>query len=254
MDLFCAVDVMGGRAVRLVRGEFGAARAFGDPLELAARFLAAGARWLHVVDLDAARTGAPVNRETLLALASAAHRAGARVEAGGGVRAEGDVDELVAAGVDRVVLGTTAVEDPALAARCAARHPGRVAVAVDYRRDGDGGLELALRGWTQRADADLGSLLTTWADAPLAALVLTAIERDGTREGPDAGGLAEVLDATDLDVVASGGVGSVGDLAALSRLRSPRRGRGIAGVVVGRALADGSMDVGEAVGTCAASA
>lgn len=252
MELLCAIDVMDGRAVRLVKGEFAASRSFGDPREVARRFLAAGARWLHVVDLDAARTGAPVNREVVVSLVRDAQRAGAQVQAGGGVREDADVDGLLAAGVDRVVLGTAAIEDPEVAARHAWRHPGRVAVGLDYRRAPGGGLELALRGWTERAAADPAHLLAGWADVPMAGVVVTAIERDGTRQGPDAEGLLEVLQATALPVVASGGVGSAAHLSALSRLRSSS-GRSLAGVVVGRALVDGSIDVEEAIAACAAS-
>ncbi len=253
MELFAAVDVMGGRAVRLVKGEFGASETFGDPLELAGQFVAAGAPWLHVVDLDAARTGEPVNRGLVLSLVDVAHRAGARVEVGGGLRRREDLDELLAGEVDRVVLGTVAIEDPDLAAQHAARHPGRVAVGFDYRRAQNGALELALRGWTERAALDPAELLAAWADVPLASVVVTAIDRDGTREGPDTEGLSWVLDVTDLDVVASGGVGGASDLSRLARLRSPGKGRSLTGVVVGRALLDGSMGVGEAIAACAAS-
>lgn len=253
MELFCAIDVMDGRAVRLVKGEFDAARDFGDPLELAEVFLSAGVPWLHVVDLDAARTGEPLNRDVVLRLAEAAQRAGAKVEASGGVRDADTVDAMLGAGVDRVVLGTAAIEEPGFAGRLSARHPGRVAVGLDYRRAADGTLELALRGWTEPAAADFGSLLDAWAGAPLAAVVATSIERDGTREGPDVDGLSRVLDATAIDVVASGGVGRSEDLTALARLRSHVHGRRVAGVVVGRALADGTIDVEEAVAACAAS-
>lgn len=253
MELFAAVDVMDGRAVRLVRGEFGASRIFGDPLEVAGRFLAAGAPWLHVVDLDAARTSEPVNRQLVLSLADTAHRAGARVEVGGGLRDRDDLDALLAADVDRVVLGTVAIEDPDLAARHAIRHPGRIAVGFDYRWAPGAVLELALRGWTERAALDAAELLAAWADVPFASVVVTAIERDGTREGPDTEGLSWVLDATGLDVVASGGVGGASDLSGLARLRSPGKGRSLSGAVVGRALLDGSMEVEEAIAACAAS-
>ena len=252
MELFAAVDLMGGGAVRLVKGELDAPRSFGDPLEVARRFLAAGAPWLHVVDLDAARSGMPVNRAVVLSLVEEAHRAGARVEVGGGVRHGRDVDELLAAGVDRAVLGTVAIEEPDAAARHASRHPGKVAVGLDYRRTPGGGLELALRGWTRRADADPAQLLAGWAGVPFAAVVVTAIDRDGTRQGPDTDGLSWVLDATALPVVASGGVGSADDLSALAGLRSGS-GRSLAGVVVGRALVDGSIGVEEAVAACAVS-
>ena len=252
MELFAAVDVMDGGAVRLVKGELDAPQGFGDPLDVARRFLAAGAPWLHVVDLDAARTGTPVNRAVVLSLAAEAQRAGARVEVGGGVRDGRDVDELLAAGVDRVVLGTVAIEEPGAAARHASRHPGKVAVGLDYRRTPGGGLELALRGWTQRARAGPAQLLAGLAGVPLAAVVVTAIDRDGTRQGPDIEGLSWMLDATALPVVASGGVGSADDLSALARLRSAA-GRSLAGAVVGRALVDGSIEVEEAVAACAAS-
>ena len=252
MELFAAVDVMGGGAVRLVKGELDAPQGFGDPLDVARRFLAAGAPWLHVVDLDAARTGTPVNRAVVLSLAAEAQRAGARVEVGGGVRDGRDVDELLAAGVDRVVLGTVAIEEPGAAARHASRHPGKVAVGLDYRRTPGGDFELALRGWTQRARAGPAQLLASWAGVPLAAVVVTAIDRDGTRQGPDIEGLSWMLDATALPVVASGGVGSADDLSALARLRSAA-GRSLAGAVVGRALVDGSIEVEEAVAACAAS-
>ncbi len=252
MELFAAVDVMDGGAVRLVKGELDAPQGFGDPLDVARRFLAAGAPWLHVVDLDAARTGTPVNRAVVLSLAAEAQRAGARVEVGGGVRDGRDVDELLAAGVDRVVLGTVAIEEPGAAARHASRHPGKVAVGLDYRRTPGGDVELALRGWTQRARAGPAQLLASWAGVPLAAVVVTAIDRDGTRQGPDIEGLSWMLDATALPVVASGGVGSADDLSALARLRSAA-GRSLAGAVVGRALVDGSIEVEEAVAACAAS-
>lgn len=252
MDLYCAIDVMDGHAVRLVRGEFGAATGFGEPAALAGRYLAAGARWLHVVDLDAARTGVLANRAVVRALADAAHRAGARVEVAGGVRDAEVADAWLSVDVDRVVLGTAAIEDADLAARLAVRHPGRVAVGLDYRRGADGGVALQLRGWTESAAADPVALLHAWQGVPLAALVVTAVDRDGTGEGPDAEGLSWALDGADFDVVASGGVGRLQDLERLARLRSPLRARGVAGVVVGRALADGSIDVGEAVGACAA--
>lgn len=253
MELFCAIDVMDGRAVRLVKGEFGAARDFGDPFELAELFLTAGAPWLHVVDLDAARTGNPANRDVVLGLVDAAHRAGTKVEVSGGARDGDTVDALLAAGADRVVLGTAAIEDPDLAGRLSARHPGRISVGIDYRRAADGTLELALRGWTEPASADFESLLDAWASAPLASVVATSIERDGTREGPDVDSLSRILDETALEVVASGGVGRSEDLDALARLRSYVHGRRIAGVVVGRALADGSIGLEEAVAACEAS-
>ena len=249
MELLAAVDLLEGGAVRLVRGDFERRTAYGDPLALARRFLVAGARWLHVVDLDAARTGEPVNRATVAAIAAEAAGQGASVEVGGGVRTDADVDELLAAGVTRVVVGTAALDDPAMVARCATRHPGRVALGLDYNRRPDGALEPAVRGWLEGSSATVAALLEDFGLLPIGAVVATAIDRDGTLEGPDGEGLAGILDATALPVVASGGVGSPEDLRALAALRSPG-GRRLAGAVVGRALADGRIDVEEAIAAC----
>lgn len=252
MELLAAVDLLDGGAVRLVRGEFDRVTEHGDAVALARRYLEGGASWLHVVDLDAARTGRAQNRATVLALASAAHAAGARIEVGGGVRTADDVDALVGAGVDRVVLGTAAVEDPSLAVACARRHPGAVAVGLDYRRLG-ASLEPAVRGWVAGAGGGrtVADVVAALDGEPVAALVVTAIERDGTLEGPDIDGLGEVLDATSLPVVASGGVGGADDIARLAAYRSPRSARTVAGVVVGKALADGRLSMEEALAACA---
>jgi phosphoribosylformimino-5-aminoimidazole carboxamide ribotide isomerase len=251
MELMAAIDLMDGAAVRLVRGEFDRRRDFGDPLALARDFLAAGVPWLHVVDLDAARTGVASNRGVVLAIAEVAHERGARVQVGGGLRTGEDVDALVAAGVDRVVLGTAVVEEPSLVDACARRHPGRVAAALDYRRREDGTFEPATRGWAEGTGASVSAALEAFLECQLGAVVVTSIDRDGTLQGPDVHGLAEVLDATPVPVVASGGVGRPGDLRRLASLRSSREGRALAGVVVGRALADGTMRVEEAMAACA---
>jgi phosphoribosylformimino-5-aminoimidazole carboxamide ribotide isomerase len=250
IELFAAIDLRGGSAVRLVQGDFTREQDYGDPIELAERFVAAGAHWLHVVDLDAARTGEALNRATVLEIA---RRSSVPVQTGGGVRTEGDVAELLGSGLARVVLGTAAVEDPTLARRSAERFPTQVAVGLDYRRRRDGTMEAALRGWRQGSGRAVAEVLAEVSGLDLGAIVLTAIERDGTLRGPDLDGLGEVLDATPLSVVASGGVGTVADLAALRELRGPTTGRGLAGAVVGKALVDGRISVEEAAATCAPS-
>lgn len=253
MELLPAVDLRGGRAVRLVQGDFERETGFGDPLALAERLVEAGARWLHVVDLDAARTGEPANRPQVLAIVERTAGAGVQVQVGGGVRTEGAVEELLVAGAARVVLGTAAVESPDMASACAGRFPGRVAVGLDYRFRPDGSLEAASRGWREGSGRTVTELLDALGSAPLGAVVVTAIERDGTRSGPDVAGLGEVLDLTGLPVVASGGIGTLADLRSLARLRSPASGRALAGAVMGRALLDGDVDVGEAIAACAPS-
>lgn len=242
MRCYPAIDIRGGRCVRLLRGDFSAETEFGDPLEVARGYAAAGAEWLHVVDLDAARTGEPANRQLVLAIAAGVD---AKVQAGGGVRDEASAAALLDAGVARVVLGTVAVEQPALAEALAERHPGRMALALDDR--GEAGV--AVRGWGVASGLAASDLLGRLGGAPLGAVVVTSVARDGTLAGPDLEGLAHVLAATDLPVIASGGVGGAADLRALAALRSG--GRMLEGAVVGRALLSGALDIGEALAACA---
>ncbi|MGC8463001.1 MAG: HisA/HisF-related TIM barrel protein [Acidimicrobiales bacterium] len=269
MDLYCAIDVRAGAAVRLTQGDFGRQQTYGDPLDLARRFVAGGAPWLHVVDLDAAREGRPVNREVVLSIAGAVD---VPVQSGGGVRSADDVEELLAGGVARVVMGTTALERPEVLRAAAERHPGRVALGLDYRVGVDGSAEVAVHGWERGSGRRMAEVVASFAGSPLGAVVATGIDRDGTLEGPDLAGLAAVLGATDLPVIASGGVGSVADLASLASLvvetglpaapggqpgspsGSPGDGsRRLAGVVVGKALVEGRLDVAEGVRACAPS-
>jgi phosphoribosylformimino-5-aminoimidazole carboxamide ribotide isomerase len=237
-ELYPAIDLRDGRCVRLYRGDYGRETVYGDdPVAQARAFAAAGAPWVHVVDLDAARTGEPVNRDTVAAIAAAVD---VPVQAGGGVRDDAAADALLGAGVRRVVVGTAALDAPGWVRRLAARHPGRVAVGLDAR-----GRDLAVRGWVEGSGHDLVDVARRFDDAGVAALVVTEIGRDGTLAGPDLGQLAAVLDATGLDVVASGGVGTLDDLRALAALEVG--GRRLAGAIVGRALYEGAFPVSEAV-------
>jgi phosphoribosylformimino-5-aminoimidazole carboxamide ribotide isomerase len=240
VELFPAIDMRAGRCVRLWQGDFGKETVYGtDPVAVAERFAAAGARWLHVVDLDAAR-GEGGNLETVLAIAAAVP---ASVQTGGGVRD----DALLVAGVERVVLGSLAVANRAYAADLIAQYPGRVAVGLDHR---DG--EVRVRGWEERGDVRLLDAVRWPEFADAAAFVVTDIGRDGTLSGPDLEGLAAVLEATSVDVIASGGVSSLADLEALTSLETG--GRRLAGVIVGRALYEGRFTVEEAMAACAACA
>lgn len=248
MELYPAIDLRGGTAVRLRRGDFSQEQAYGDPRALARRLAAAGTTWLHVVDLDAALTGTPVNRAAVMQIA---RENPVRVQTGGGVRSEADAESLLGAGVSRVVLGTAALEDAGFLEKCAARFPQRVALGIDYRRGPDGVLEAAQRGWTEGSGREVRQVLEGVDQLPLGAIVVTAINLDGTLQGPDLDGLGMVLDETDLPVIASGGVGSLADLTALGRLRSPNRARALGGVIVGKALLDHRIDLEEALATCA---
>jgi phosphoribosylformimino-5-aminoimidazole carboxamide ribotide isomerase len=238
MDLYPAIDLRGGRCVRLVEGDFARETVYGDdPVAVAESFAAAGARWIHVVDLDAARTGRPVNRSTVAAIASAVAPAGVAVQAGGGVRSIEAAAALVDAGVARVVIGTAAVEDPSLVAGVAARWPGRVAVGLDHR-----GGEVRLRGWTEGGGRTVGELVPAAVESGAAAVIVTDISRDGRLVGPDVAGLAELAGATGAPVIASGGVGSMDDIRALAAVP------GLIGVIAGKAIYEGRIDVAEAVG------
>ncbi len=251
MDLLPAIDVRGSAAVRLSQGDFGREQRYGDPVELAERYLAGGASWLHVVDLDGARTGVPHERPALAEILRRTGERGAGVQFGGGVRSEDDVAELLGSGVARVVLGTVALEDPALAARCARRWPGRVAVGLDYRVRDDGVAEAQGHGWLSGSGLAVSDLLALWAGEPVGAVVVTPVARDGMLSGPDVEGMAALLARTALPLVASGGVSATGDLLRLARLEV--EGRRLQGAIVGRALVEHCFSVEEGLAACAAS-
>jgi phosphoribosylformimino-5-aminoimidazole carboxamide ribotide isomerase len=236
MSLFPAIDLRGGQCVRLVQGDYGRETVYGDdPVAQALAFQEAGAAWLHIVDLDAARTGEPVNRPVVADVAAALD---IPVQTGGGVRTVDDARALFDAGVARVVMGTAAVESPDLVASVAAI--GSVAVGLDLRGD-----EVAVRGWTAGSGLGLEEALDRFATLGTDAFVITRIERDGTLEGPDLSGLRGALESTGIDVVASGGVGRPGDLTDLADLEVD--GRRLAGIIIGRALYEGTVDLAAAV-------
>lgn len=232
VELYPAIDLRGGRVVRLTQGDYDAEVVYGDdPVAVAESFCDAGASWIHVVDLDAARSGDPVNRPVVAAVAAAV--AGrARLQKGGGVRSVADAEALADAGVSRVVMGSAAVRRPELVAEVSKVLP--VAVGLDHR---DG--ELAVHGWTEGAGVMVDAVLDRYPDA--AAFVVTDIGRDGMLAGPDLEGLAAVVAATDVPVVASGGVASLDDLTALAGID------GLSGVITGKALYEGRFTVAEAL-------
>lgn len=243
MDLFPAIDLRGGQVVQLTQGDFDRERVHGDdPVAVARAFVAAGAPWIHTVDLDAARTGEPVNRHLIAAIAAAVE---VPVQAGGGIRSAEAARALADVGVARVIMGTAAMEDPDLVATIAARQP--VALGLDVR-----GREVAIRGWAEGSGVEWPDALRRLADAGAQAVVVTQIEVEGLMGGADTGGLAEVLAATELDVIASGGVGTLADLVALDAVEAG--GRRLAGAIVGTAIYEGRLDVAEAVAALTGSA
>ncbi len=228
--------------MRLRQGDFAAETVYDDdPVRVAREFAAAGAQWIHVVDLDAARTGERTHLEQIAAIAAAVE---CPIEVGGGVRTAESAGELLHAGVTRVVVGTAAVERPALVEELCSEYPGRIAVGLDAR-----GSEVALRGWVDGSGVDLVDVAGWFADVGLAAFIVTEIGRDGTLEGPALGQLADVLLATEVPVIASGGVGTLDDLRAVAALRAGSRA--LAGVIVGRAIYEGRFGVADALSAVA---
>jgi phosphoribosylformimino-5-aminoimidazole carboxamide ribotide isomerase len=233
VELLPSIDLRAGRVVRLHQGDFGQETVYGDdPVSVARSFEEAGATTIHVVDLDASRRDGS-NRDAILAVAGAVDVA---VQVGGGVRDA----SLLDAGIARVVLGSAAVDDPALVARLGASHPGQVVVGLDHR---DG--EVRVRGWEEASGRRLLDLVDELALPGVAAFVVTDISRDATLAGPDLDGGAALLAATDVPVISSGGVGSLDDLRALAGLEVD--GRRLAGAIVGKALYEGRFGVAEAV-------
>lgn len=236
MDLYPAIDLRGGRCVRLYQGDYAQETVYADdPVAQARAFADAGAPWIHVVDLDGARSGEPAHTEVISAIAQAVD---VPVQTGGGIRDEATAERLFAGGVARVVLGTVALEQPELVARLAARHP--VAVGLDARAG-----DVAVRGWEEASGRSVLDVAREFEAAGIAALIVTDIGRDGTLEGPDVDGLGAVLAATSVDVIASGGVGTLADLEHLRALEVAERK--LSGAIVGRALYEGAFTLDAAL-------
>lgn len=235
--IYPAIDLRNGRCVRLYQGDYSRETVYGeDPVAQARAFATEGAEVLHVVDLDAALTGEPTNTSVIGDIVAGA---GLPVQVGGGVRDRGAAESLFELGVARVVVGTAALERPELVAELV--DAGRsVAVGLDAHGD-----EVATHGWTARSGRKTRDVAQQFAELGVDALVVTEIDRDGTMAGPDLGGLAELLAMTETTVIASGGVGQLGHVEALRRLRSG--GRALGGVIVGRALYEGEFKLAEAI-------
>ena len=235
MILLPAIDILGGQAVRLAQGDYAARTDYdADPLDAALRWVRDGARWLHVVDLDGARSGQPANLGHVERIAGAA---GVPVQVGGGLRTIEAVDAAIAAGAARVVLGTAAFRDQDFLDECISRYRERVVVSVDGR----GGL-LAAAGWTEQTDIPVQAVFTQLGRRGVSRFVFSSIERDGMLTGPDFDGIRAAAAAVRGSFIYSGGVSTVDDLRALAALRQVN----LTGVIVGKALYEGRLAVGEA--------
>src|SRR3954471_19998700 len=228
MDLYPAIDIRGGRCVRLLQGDFDRETVYGDdPVAVAKEYEVAGAQWIHVVDLDAARRQGS-NRAVVEAIAGGVN---ARVQTGGGV-SDGS---LLDSGLARVVLGSVALEQPDVVHGLAGAHPGRIAVGLDHREG-----EVRVRGWEEGSGRRLHDVVAEFAAAGVAAFIVTDIGRDGMLSGPDVTGLRDLAAVTDVPVIASGGVASLDDLRTLTQT-------GVAGAIVGKALYEGRFTVEDAL-------
>jgi phosphoribosylformimino-5-aminoimidazole carboxamide ribotide isomerase len=233
--LFPAIDIRGGRAVRLVQGDYEQETRYDDdPVVAARRWVNGGAGWLHVVDLDGAREGEPVNLEHVRGIVAAVN---VPVQLGGGLRDSKKVEEAFSSGVERVVLGTAAVLDPEMAEAIAAAHGDRVVASVDSRSG-----KVAAEGWTEETDLDTTDVIGELSRRGVRRFVYTPVDVDGLMEGPDLESLSDVATATDAEVIYSGGIGALDDLRAVAGLGIEN----VEGVIVGRALYERRFSIAEA--------
>lgn len=234
MEILPSIDLRDGKVVRLAQGDYERQTVYAtDPLAVAGEFVSAGARWIHMVDLDAARTGKRTNAEAIRSVCAGVPAA---VELGGGIRDEDGIAAALALGVSRAVIGSAALKDWAWFERLlgSGRLAGKIVLALDAR---DG--RLAVHGWTEQADQTVTEIAERAAELPLAAIVYTDIERDGMLTGPDLDTTAELIAATGKPVIASGGIRGLGDVSACKEI-------GCAGVIVGRAYYERRIDLADA--------
>jgi len=237
MIIYPAIDIRGGKAVRLVEGDFDRETTFDtDPLDAALRWQDAGAEWIHIVDLDGARTGAGANREAIERIRASVQ---CRVQLGGGIRSAARIQEFLDLGIDRVVLGSIAVTDPNVVRDAVEVHGNRIAVGLDAR---DG--KLATSGWETQTDADAFEVAAAMDKAGVKHIIFTDIRRDGTLTGPNLRALRQMVASTNSSVIASGGIGAAEHVTVLGPT-------GVSGVIIGRALYDGRIDLKKLLGAMA---
>jgi phosphoribosylformimino-5-aminoimidazole carboxamide ribotide isomerase len=240
--LFPAIDLKDGQCVRLIKGDMAQATVFNlDPADQAVRFAAAGAEWLHLVDLNGAFAGRPVNAD---AVAAILRQVKIPVQLGGGIRDLARIEDWLIRGVARVILGTVALKNPALVGEACRKFPGRIVVGIDAK-----GGKVAVEGWAETSDVTALELARKFEDVGVAAIIYTDIDRDGLLQGVNVASTAELARAISIPVIASGGVSSLADIDALVRIApsTTAGGGGIAGVISGRAIYDGRLDLAAAL-------
>jgi len=233
MIIFPAIDIRGGRCVRLEQGRFDSETVYGgDPAAMAEKWVSMGAQWLHAVDLDGARTGSGENRSIIIEIAG---RIGIPVQMGGGIRTMDDVTGVLESGVARVILGTSAVKNPALVSEALRKYPGRVAVGIDAR---DG--RVAIEGWERLSSQTAVEFAKRMEQLGCNVIIYTDISTDGMMTGPNLKSMEEMIRSVGMDVIASGGIGSIQDLKNLKEI-------GAAGAITGKAIYTGALDLKEAI-------
>jgi len=234
--LYPAIDIRGGQAVRLLQGDYARETAYdADPVDAARRWAGEGAEFLHVVDLDGAKAGEPRNLDAVARIAAAVE---CPIQVGGGLRDPASVAAVLDAGAERVVIGTAALRDTDFLAGALERHGERIVVSVDAR-----GGRVSLAGWTETSDVDVADAVADLGERGVSRFLCTAIEVDGTMEGPALDELRRIAAATDAQVIASGGVGTLAHLESLARDAPPN----VEGAIVGRALYERKFTVSEAI-------
>ena len=233
MIVLPAIDLKDGVCVRLTKGEFGTAmKVAEDPVGTAVSFKEAGAAWLHVVDLDGALKGGPVNHETIVAIRKATSMS---IQVGGGIRSIEDMEYYLESGIDRVILGSAALKDPDMVKRAAAAYGGNIAVGIDAK---DG--LVRTEGWTEASETGFMELADSMAQAGVSTIIYTDISRDGTLAGPNLEELKALADNVPVNIIASGGVRDISDLLALKDL-------GLWGAICGKSIYSGTLDLEEAI-------
>jgi phosphoribosylformimino-5-aminoimidazole carboxamide ribotide isomerase len=233
MYIIPAIDLRQGKCVRLIQGKYNRQITYEiDPVEQAVQFISAGAKWLHIVDLDGARLGKPVNTETISVISALGKL---KIEVGGGIRYEASIKELLDMNVERVIIGTKAISDFEWFSKMAQKYTGRVALGLDAR-----GSKIATDAWTEESSRQLSDFAVEAAKLPLAAIIYTDITRDGMMTGPNLKGTKALIDVVQIPVIVSGGIKEIADIKKLAEL-------GAAAAIIGRSLYEGTLNLADAI-------
>jgi phosphoribosylformimino-5-aminoimidazole carboxamide ribotide isomerase len=234
MQVLPAIDLISGKCVRLIQGEYDKQITYkDDPVAQAREFAEAGSDWVHIIDLEGAKVGKPINTDALKAIIEA--DLGLKVELGGGIRDEGAIEQMLDIGVDRLIIGTSAINRFDWFTEMAGKFPGKLALGLDAR-----GSKVSVAGWTEDVQKTVLDFAEMAASLPLAAIIYTDITKDGMLCGPNLERTKALVDAVDLDVIAAGGVTTVEDITQLKAI-------GVSGAIIGRALYEGNIDLKEAI-------